>query len=292
MLLALYNRNFEDKDLATIVKSMALMEEKGLEIAIFKDFYEKIAPFYTFQKSPIIFTSHLDLPQNTDFFISFGGDGTMLDAVCFVGGSRIPLLGINYGRLGFLADVTTDEIEVALEAIMKGAYHIEERSLIHLDSNMPLFGDYPFALNEITLHRQDSSHMIKVHTYINGEFLNTYWADGLIVATPTGSTGYSLSCNGPLIFPQTNSFVITPVAPHNLNIRPLIVPDDSVITFEVEGRGEYFLCTLDSRMEIITKEVSLAVKKEDFTVPLVRLYDHNFMKTIRGKLNWGIDKRN
>lgn len=164
--------------------------------------------------------------------------------------------------------------------------------MLHLDSSVPLFGDHPFALNEFTLHRKDSSSMIKIHTYLNGEFLNTYWADGLIVSTPTGSTGYSLSCSGPLVFPQTSSFVITPVAPHNLNIRPIVVPDDNVISFEVEGRTDHFLCTLDSRVETITRSVQLAIKKEDFSINLIRLDDHNFLKTIRQKLYWGIDSRN
>lgn len=292
MLIALYNRNFEEDKLPMILQSIHLLEQQEVGFIIYKDFYDRLEFHHTFKNQPQFFTSHRDLPFQTDFFISFGGDGTMLDAVRFVGSANIPIMGINLGRLGFLADIQFNEIEYAFKAIQQGAYSIDRRTLIHLDSNIPLFGDYPFALNEITLHRQDSSQMIKIHTYINGEFLNTYWADGLIVATPTGSTGYSLSCNGPLIFPQTSSFVITPVAPHNLNIRPLIVPDDSIITFEVEGRSTHFLCTLDSRMELITKDVSLAVRKETFTIPLVRLHDHNFMRTIREKLNWGIDNRN
>lgn len=292
MLIALYNRNFEEDKLPMILQSIHLLEQQDVDFIIYKDFYDRLEFHHTFKNQPQFFTSHRDLPFQTDFFISFGGDGTMLDAVRFVGSANIPIMGINLGRLGFLADIQFNEIEYAFKAIQQGAYSIDRRTLIHLDSNIPLFGDHPFALNEITLHRQDSSQMIKIHTYINGEFLNTYWADGLIVATPTGSTGYSLSCNGPLIFPQTSSFVITPVAPHNLNIRPLIVPDDSIITFEVEGRSTHFLCTLDSRMELITKDVSLAVRKETFTIPLVRLHDHNFMRTIREKLNWGIDNRN
>ncbi len=292
MLIALYNRNFEEDKLPMILQFIHILEEQGVDLIIFKNFYDRLEFHHTFKKQPQFFQSHRDLPFQTDFFVSFGGDGTMLDAVRFVGSANIPIMGVNLGRLGFLADIQSNEIEYAFKAIQQGAYSIDRRTLIHLDSNIPLFGDHPFALNEITLHRQDSSQMIKIHTYINGEFLNTYWADGLIVATPTGSTGYSLSCNGPLIFPQTSSFVITPVAPHNLNIRPLIVPDDSVITFEVEGRSTHFLCTLDSRMELITKDVSLAVRKETFTIPLVRLHDHNFMRTIREKLNWGIDNRN
>jgi len=223
---------------------------------------------------------------------SLGGDGTMLDAVCFVGNTNIPLIGVNLGRLGFLAAIPEEEVEDAILSLVRGSYTLEKRTLLHLDSSVPLFDGAPFALNEFTIHRQDTSSMIKIHTYLNGEFLNTYWADGLIVATPTGSTGYSLSCGGPVVFPQTSSFVITPVAPHNLNTRPIVVPDDNVISFEIEGRTEQFLCTLDARTETIRSNVQLAVKRESFLVSLVRPDEHNFLKTIRQKLYWGIDKRN
>ena len=169
---------------------------------------------------------------------------------------------------------------------------LDERTLLHLDANISLFGEIPYALNEFTIHKMDISPMIKIHTYLNGEFLNTYWADGLIVSTPTGSTGYSLSCNGPVVFPDSASFIITPVSPHNLNIRPIVVPDDNIISFEVEGRTEGFLCTLDSRREIVSKEVQLAVKKENFCINLIRLNENNFLQTLRSKLSWGLDKRN
>jgi NAD+ kinase len=224
--------------------------------------------------------------------ISLGGDGTMLDTVSFIGDSNIPLIGINLGRLGFLAAISENEAADAIESLVRGSYTIEKRSLLHLESSMPIFEDAPFALNEFTIHRKDSSSMIKIHTYLNGEFLNTYWADGLIVATPTGSTGYSLSCGGPVVFPQTSSFVITPVAPHNLSTRPIVVPDDNVISFELEGRTDHFLCTLDSRTETIPTSIQLAVKKENFTISLIRPDEHNFLKTIRQKLYWGIDRRN
>lgn len=292
MLIALYNRNFEEENIPVLKQTFDLLRKEHIKIALYKDFYLALKPFIEFPQDPLLFTSHLDLPIQTEFLISLGGDGTMLDAVCFVSDSNIPIIGINLGRLGFLADIPQDEIEKAINSLMIGAFSVEKRTLIHLDSNIPLFDAYPFGLNEFTIHRKDSSQMIKIHTFVNGEFLNTYWADGLIVATPTGSTGYSLSCNGPLIFPLTSSFVITPVAPHNLNIRPLIVSDDSVISFEIEGRATNFLCTLDSRMESITKDVQLAVRKEDFTVSLLRLDDHNFMRTIRQKLYWGVDSRN
>jgi NAD+ kinase len=259
---------------------------------VYKEFYERVAPYFDFQGPIKFFTSARDLPANVDMLFSLGGDGTMLDAICFVGQSGIPMIGINLGRLGFLAAIPEEEVEAAILSLVRGSYTIEKRTLVHLDSSVPLFGDAPFALNEFTIHRQDTSSMIKVHTYLNGEFLNTYWADGLIVATPTGSTGYSLSCGGPVVFPQTSSFVITPVAPHNLNTRPIVVPDDNVISFEIEGRSEQFLCTLDARTETIKSNVQLAVKREQFMVSLVRPDEHNFLNTIRQKLYWGIDRRN
>jgi NAD+ kinase len=224
--------------------------------------------------------------------ISLGGDGTMLDTVTLVQDSGIPVLGINYGRLGFLANIGKEEIQGVIEAIADRKYVLDKRTLIHLDANLPLFGKSPYALNEFTIHKKDSSPMIKIHTYLNGEFLNTYWSDGIIVATPTGSTGYSLSCGGPVVFPDSSSFVITPVSPHNLNIRPIIVPDNNIISFELEGRTDGFLCTLDSRKEIIGKEVQLAVKKETFDINLIRLNENNFLQTLRSKLSWGYDKRN
>jgi NAD+ kinase len=224
--------------------------------------------------------------------ISLGGDGTLLDTVTMVRDNGIPILGINYGRLGFLANIGKEEIDAAMDAIANRKYVIDKRSLIHLEANVPLFGKTPYGLNEFSIHKKDSSPMIKIHTYLNGEFLNTYWSDGLIVATPTGSTGYSLSCNGPVVFPDSQSFVITPVAPHNLNIRPIIVPDNTIISFELEGRTDGFLITLDSRREIISKEVQLAVKKENFDIKLIRMNENHFLQTLRSKLSWGLDKRN
>ncbi|MEZ5018025.1 MAG: NAD kinase [Flavipsychrobacter sp.] len=292
MLVALYNRTFEEQDIHRIQHIITLLQEHGIQMVFYKDFYERIQAHVELKDKLNLFTSKYDLPSNTDMLFSLGGDGTMLDTVSFVGSSNIPLIGINLGRLGFLAVIPEEEVEQAILSLVRGSYTLEQRTLLHLDSNLPLFDGDTFALNEFTLHRKDSSSMIKIHTYLNGEFLNTYWADGLIVSTPTGSTGYSLSCGGPVVFPQASSFVITPVAPHNLNTRPIIVPDDNVISFEIEGRAEQFLCTLDSRMETIDSNIQLAVKKEAFTISLVRPDEHNFLKTLRQKLYWGVDRRN
>lgn len=292
MIVAVYNRTFGKEDIPAISKILSALQAHKIQLVFYKDFYNQLKHSFSFDETPAFFTSRLDLPIQTDMLISLGGDGTMLDTVSFIGDSNIPLIGINLGRLGFLAAISENEAADAIESLVRGSYTIEKRSLLHLESSMPIFEDAPFALNEFTIHRKDSSSMIKIHTYLNGEFLNTYWADGLIVATPTGSTGYSLSCGGPVVFPQTSSFVITPVAPHNLSTRPIVVPDDNVISFELEGRTDHFLCTLDSRTETIPTSIQLAVKKENFSISLIRPDEHNFLKTIRQKLYWGIDRRN
>lgn len=227
-----------------------------------------------------------------DFFLSIGGDGTLLDSVCMVGKKEIPILGLNTGRLGFLANVATDKIGEAIEELAKGNYQIESRILLSLTSSKKLFHGVNFALNEFTIHKKDTSSMITVHTYIDGKYLNSYWADGLIVATPTGSTGYSLSCGGPLITPGAKNFVITPVSPHNLNVRPIIVSDEAEISFEIEGRTDKFMISLDSRSTSIASEVKLSVKKEAFSAKLVKLPSYHFFDTLRQKLNWGLDLRN
>lgn len=292
MLVAIYNRTFENDNIPLLLNILQKIYDHNIQMVFFKDFYERIGPHLTFPCTPTLFSAKKDLPRHVDMLFSLGGDGTLLDTITYVGNSNIPIIGINLGRLGFLAAISENELDSAILSLVRGSYTIDKRTLIHLDSSVPLFDGAPYALNEFTLHRKDSSSMIKIHTYLNGEFLNTYWADGLIVATPTGSTGYSLSCGGPVVFPQTSSFVITPVAPHNLNTRSIVVPDDNVISFEVEGRAEQYLCTLDARTEAITSSVQLAVKKENFTISLVRPDEHNFLNTIRQKLYWGIDRRN
>jgi NAD+ kinase len=233
-----------------------------------------------------------DLDKDVACLIGFGGDGTILDSVTMVKDSNIPILGINFGRLGFLASISRDELSLAVDALVNRSFIVDKRSLVHVDADLPLFGPAPFALNEFAIHKRDTSPMIKIHTYLNGEFLNTYWADGLIVSTPTGSTGYNMSCNGPILFPESSSFVITPVAPHNLNVRSIVVADTSIISFEVEGRSDQFICVMDSRREIVDINVQLAVKKEKFSVNLVRLNENSFLSTLRTKLTWGLDKRN
>lgn len=292
MRIAIYSRGLESTqhhDIKLLLEELAAFK---IEPVIFQDFFNRFYSTVNLTSKYSTFNCADDLDEDIDCIISLGGDGTLLDTVTFVRDKGIPVLGINYGRLGFLASIGKDELRTAVNALVNRTYVLDQRTLLHLDANTSLFGNTPYCLNEITIHKKDTSPMIKIHTYLNGEFLNTYWADGLIVATPTGSTGYSLSCNGPVIFPDSASFVITPVSPHNLNIRPIIVPDDNIISFEIEGRTDGFLCTLDSRREIVDKDVQLAVQKESFNLNLVRLNENNFLQTLRNKLSWGLDKRN
>lgn len=292
MKIAIYSRGMENNQVDDINLLLDLIIGHGAEPVFYQDFFNQLYTAISINGAYSTFNESTSLDASVDCLISLGGDGTMLDTVTLVKDTGIPVLGINYGRLGFLANIGKDEIESAIDSIINRKYVLDQRSLIHLDANIPLFGETPYALNEFSIHKKDTSPMIKIHTYLNGEFLNTYWADGLIVSTPTGSTGYSLSCNGPVVFPDNSSFVITPVAPHNLNVRPIVVPDNTIVSFELEGRTDGFLCTLDSRREIVAREVQLAIRKEAFGINLIRLNENNFLQTLRSKLSWGLDKRN
>ena len=292
MRIAIYSRGLEITQREEIGLLLQELKKQNVEPVFFQDFFNQFYSAIDIKGSYSTFNSSADMDDSIDCMISLGGDGTLLDTVTFVKDSGIPVLGINYGRLGFLANIGKEELHSAIEALVNRQFVTDKRTLLDLDANIPLFGDTPYALNEFSLHKKDTSPMIKIHTYLNGELLNTYWADGLIVATPTGSTGYSLSCNGPIVFPDSASFVITAVAPHNLNIRPIIIPDTNIVSFEIEGRTDGFLCTLDSRKEAVPKEVQIAIKKEEFGINLIRLNENNFLQTLRNKLSWGLDKRN
>jgi NAD+ kinase len=289
MRVAIYSRGgqtLQEKDLTSLLD---LLNAAGIETVVYNALLHQYGKLSGISG---VFAGASDLDEHTDALISLGGDGTLLDTVCLVRDKQIPVLGINYGRLGFLASLGKENIEEAVKALQDRTYVLDRRGLLHLDASVPLFGEEPFALNELVIHKREFSPMIKIHTYLNGEFLNTFWSDGLIVSTPTGSTGYSLSCGGPVVFPDSESFVITPIAPHNLNIRPIVVPNNNVISFEVEGRMDDFICTLDSRKELVVKNVQLAVRKEAFCFNLVRLNENNFLQTLRKKLTWGFDTRN
>ena len=233
-----------------------------------------------------------DSLHHLDFMFSLGGDGTLLDTVTYVGDAETPLIGINTGRLGFLATTPKDRIKSVIDALYNSQFTYDYRTLIRLDADSDLFEGMNFSLNEFAILKKDTSSMIVVHAYIDGEFLNSYWADGLIVATPTGSTGYSLSCGGPLVLPQSHNFIVTPVSPHNLYVRPMVVSDNSVLSFEIEGRSKNFLVALDSRSRTVNASIQMAVRKENFRARLVKLTGYNFFDTLRQKLNWGLDNRN
>jgi len=292
MKVAIYSRGLDTEQGAHLDILLEALTRYDVCIRIFQPLLAQFPQVTQRYPSLIPFLQSAELPDELDCLISLGGDGTLLDTVALVKNKKIPVLGVNFGRLGFLAGISRDELSTAVDALVNRTFIIDKRTLIHLDSNKNLFGDTPFALNEFAIHKRDISPMIKVHAYLNGEFLNTYWADGLIVSTATGSTGYNMSCNGPILFPESSSFVITPVAPHNLNVRSIVVPDTNIISFEVESRAEMFICALDARREIVDKTIQLAVKKEDFSVNLVRLNENSFLSTLRTKLAWGLDKRN
>ena len=292
MKVAIYSRGLEVSQQKDIQLLLDELDKEEIVPVVYQSLLDEIREFATLPSSTQTFTSSQDLASDVDFLVSLGGDGTLLDTVTLVRNKNIPILGINFGRLGFLASLGREEVSAAVKALSRRSFVIDKRSLIHVDANLPLFGDVPYGLNEFVIHKQDIAPMIKIHTYLNGELLNTYWADGLILSTPTGSTGYSLSCQGPIVFPDACSFVLTPIAPHNLNVRSIVVPDNTIISFEVESRSPYIICALDSRREIVDKSVLLAVRKESFMLNLVRLNENNFLQTLRNKLLWGLDKRN
>lgn len=290
--IGIFGRNFEDVYNSKIDFLLKDLSDKGFSIHIFE-------PFHDFLSARISLNNHIKVfdratwdARNIDFLICIGGDGTFLDSTTFVRDSEIPILGINTGRLGFLSGASIKELEIIADSIHSNNFEIYKRATLKVESEINLFNENNFALNELTIHKNDTSSMVKIHTYINNDFLNSYWADGLIISTPTGSTAYSLSCGGPIIFPGSNNFVITPVAPHNLNMRPIVIPDHKSIKLEIEGRSKFFLVSLDSRSETIDSTVQLTISKNNFFINLARLKSHTYLSTIRNKLNWGLDQRN
>jgi NAD+ kinase len=238
MKAAIYSRVMEDEQKADVQIFFDELAKQNIELVIWQHFFDQVKEKIALPPDTKTFSLSEHLTDEIEFIISLGGDGTLLDTVTLVRDKDISIMGINFGRLGFLASIGRNEVKNAVKAIAKRSHIVDQRTLIHLDADLPLFGNIPYGLNEFAVHKRDLDPMIKIHTYLNGEFLNTYWADGLIVSTPTGSTGYSLSCGGPIVFPESGSFVITPVAPHNLNVRSIIVPDDNIISFEVESRSK------------------------------------------------------
>jgi NAD+ kinase len=294
MKIAVFGQYYQNNTHSIVEKVVAFLEQNNIEICFYKIFYDNLIENEVSLSEYSTFDSHECLKVNFDYLISIGGDGTILRAATFVRNYNLPIIGINAGRLGFLATIQEENIEKLLTRVVANDFSISKRTLVSLHAhpeNIDL-EDINFALNEITVSRKDTTSMITIETYINNEYLNSYWADGLIISTPTGSTGYSLSCGGPVIMPTSNCFVITPIAPHNLTARPLIIPDDSELTLKIKGREEQYLVSLDSRITSVSNETTLTIKKSDFHISIIEFPEEGFLRTIRKKLLWGEDKRN
>jgi len=292
MNVALFGKSLVPTDATYIQALLNKLGSLKAEVFIHTSFYDTISGMVTFDRKPVRFSNQADIKGEVDFLISVGGDGTLLDTITLVGDSGIPIIGINMGRLGFLSSIAKNEILPAIDEIIEKKYSIDQRTLLKLETSNHMFGDFNYALNDVTVYKKTPISLLTIKTYINDEFLNTYWADGLIVATPTGSTAYSLSCTGPILTPDSANFVITPIATHNLTVRPIVVPDNSKISLVIESRGVDCFVGLDSRIEKIDNTIRLDIRKEDFKINLLRLSNQFFYKTIREKLKWGLDIRN
>jgi len=291
MTIAIFGSPYPEHFSKYIQHLIKKLETEHINLIIEEEFSIFLENNIRFNKSISTFNSYETLKNKADFLLSIGGDGTLLKAVTYVRESEIPIMGINTGRLGFISSISADQIDDAITDILKGNYKINERTLLELGSDKNLFKEKNFALNEVAVSKKDTSSMIRIDAYVDDEFLNTYWADGLVVSTPTGSTGYSLSCGGPIIMPGTNNIIITPNAPHNLNVRPIVIDDNSVIKLKVEDRDQLALVSLDSRSRAFDSETELIIKKANFKVRLVQPQNNSLIKTIRHKLMWGLDKR-
>lgn len=291
MRIALFGTTFNEAKAVYVQHLINKLEQENVDLIIESQFSELLSDI-KFKNEYSTFDTPQELKENADIILSIGGDGTLLATITLVRDSGIPILGINTGTLGFISSVSTDQIEYAINHLLKGDYTIKNRTLLQLNSENNLFGDTNFALNEVTVLKKDTSSMIRVHAYLDDEFINTYWADGLIISSPTGSTGYSLSCGGPIVLPGTNNFIITPIAPHNLNVRPIIVSDKSKIKLKVSEKDELALVALDSRSRAIGPGLELTIKKAQYKVKLIQFEKQSFISTIREKLMWGKDKRN
>ncbi|MDB3887422.1 NAD kinase [bacterium] len=289
MKVAIFGRHIEPKFYSFINDLIVLLQNNKIEIVIYEEFYNYLINNSIIQNNIYpVFTDTTD----ADYVFSIGGDGTLLQILPFVKGGETPVLGINTGRLGFLSSVTTEEVELAIKAIIDNDFKIDVRTLLEFEPFEPFSTSNNLAMNEITIQKKDTSTMIIIHVYLDGEFLNSYWSDGLIVSTPTGSTAYSLSCNGPIVLPGSGNIIITPIAPHNLNVRPLVIPDDKKITLKMEGRTEEVLLGVDSNSYSVPLKRELNIQTSNKSIQLIRLNEYSYLSTLRNKLMWGFDKRN
>lgn len=294
MKLAIFGRMSDHTNLDLLRTFFLFLKEKGIEYLVHVNYADELEKLYDFHGEDLAPFRLSDMGElkTCDFAYSFGGDGTFLNTARIIQG-ELPMLGVNFGRLGFLTSIVEDTLLSATDELMRDMYRFDVRSGMIVESSQPgLFGEHAFGLNDFTIHKAQSNEMITVHTYINGEFLNSYWGDGLIVSTPTGSTAYSLACGGPIIHPQAPSFVITPVAPHSLTVRPMVIPDEYVISFSIESRTGKAMVALDTRTVMIDNRVEIAVRKADQSIKLLRVQATNYLSTLRNKLMWGKDSRN
>lgn len=291
MKIAIYGRSLSSQYFSFAKELFEVLNEKNIDVIVHERFRAHLSEHITLQENVKSFSSHEEM-EGVDYVFSIGGDGTLLEATTFVRQKSIPILGINTGRLGFLTTVTTENISGTIEDILNKSYELDKRSMLNVVGDGKKHDEIDFALNEVTVQKKDTSSMITINVYLDDEFLNAYWADGLIISTPTGSTAYSMSCNGPIILPRSGNIVLTPIAPHNLNVRPLVIPDDSELTLKIEGRTENYLVALDSRSLTVPISTELTIRKSDYYMVLVRLKGYHFLDTLRSKLIWGMDKRN
>jgi NAD+ kinase len=293
MKVAIYGQYYKPEDKEYLKELFLLLEKNSIEYIIENHYYTGLKKEIDL-KNVVTFSSHKDINESFNFMITIGGDGTILRAVTYIRNSNIPIVGINTGRLGFLATVQKDEISNAIEQLLSKNYKIKERSLLSVTTNPQIksLKSLNFALNEVSVSRKNTASMITIETSIDEEYLNSYWSDGLIICTPTGSTGYSLSCGGPIITPQAKSFAITPIAPHNLNARPMVVPDETIISLKISGREDEFFLSLDSRIVSVNNATEVCIKKAAFSLKMIQINNQTFIKTLREKLLWGQDTRN
>lgn len=292
MQVALYSQKVSKTNLPYIVELLNQFKRMGWKPLLEKEFKKQLVKKIGLDNATLEFTSHRDFVSGIDMVISLGGDGTFIQSVNYIRDSQVPIIGINTGRLGFLANVSKESINEAFEKLQKKQFDYQKRSLLRVETASNHFGDANVALNEVTVSRKDSSAMLTVHASLNNEYMNSYWADGLIISTPTGSTAYNLACGGPIIDPQCQLHVVTPIAPHNLNVRPIVVPDSTTIKLSVEGRSRNYLLSLDGNSVNIKQREEVVIRKADFMINMIKLEGHNFLDTIRNKMLWGIDRRN
>ncbi len=292
MVIAIFGRSVSSDNMKYVQSVLDKLVMKNCRLFLFFPLYEVIKDQVTLPGEITFFDDFMPIAQEVDAMFSIGGDGTILDALTMVRDTGVPVMGINIGRLGFLSSISKDEILAAIDKVLDNDFRIETRALIRLNQPRDLFGELNYALNELTITRKDTTSLIVLHVYIDDMFLNSYWADGLIIATPTGSTAYSLSSGGPILIPGSENFVLTPIAPHNLTVRPVVIPDKSTIRIIVEGREDQYLVSLDSRKATIYSNLELIVQKADFKFKIIQMKERNFFMTIREKLKWGLDARN